>query len=227
MAEITLYGFCEAAVNQGDTAYVRGLGNDNSALGFSSSNSTYNNIKRTATARGLWIIEGTNVGLQESTPLNCVSIGTGTGGDIHTSNSFIFYQSGASTPTYPENGGITEDAASLNAGGFGGGFPNPEWMLNLRFDHSLSQVGCTDVQAWFSSSDATTPFTFAKMFICEIRSTGYTEWRRAHSDSKYSLADQTDTSYRHEFYIGISAVPSSEAVGHCGWGTFRASLTYA
>lgn len=194
-----------------------------SALGFSTGNGTFSNVKRTATARGMHAFEDATQGSQRSTPLNCLSVGTCSGSEVDTSHSWVFYRQGASTATYPGS-----DVGTFDPSGYDSGKPNVNWLIQMRFDHTLNTVGATDIEIWDSSSDAsTTPFTFAKGYFCEVTASGYQEWRRANPNNKLSLTNQTLPSYRHNFYIGYSLVPSSDAVGFCNWGRIRASITYS
>ena len=218
---IKFYGFQASHVTGGatDTAspyYVSSA----SALGYSTGNGGFSNVRRTATARGLHVFDNTDQDAIRSCSLCALSIGTVSGTVVNTSDTFVFYNEDVSTPSV--------DVTAFDAGGFTGGPPNRNWMLQMRFDHDLNQVGATDIQIWDSSSDAsTTYFTFAKGYFCEVTASGYQSWRRANPDNKFTLTPQTEVNYRHNFYIGYSLVPSSLAVGFCNWGRIRASITYS
>lgn len=221
---IKFYGFTETNVTGGATHtaspyYVSSA----SALGYSTNNDTFANVKRLATARGIHVFENTDQDSVRSSSLCALSVGTFSGIVVNTSYSYVFYNQDASTATYPGSG-----TDGFDSGGYDTDKPNVNWLLQMRFDHTLNTVGATDIQIWDSSSDAsTTPFTFAKGYFCEVTASGYQAWRRAHPNGKLDLTNQTLPSYRHNFYVGYSLVPSSDAVGFCNWGRIRTTITYS
>jgi hypothetical protein len=212
MATIALWGHRFSSTNPTNTINI----DTPNALGFGYNSSAWpNNIYLNATARFLTLTTGPGINTTKDKALNYISW------DGYTKYRWTFPTS-ANADTHQQG---TQSA--IAAGGWTVGSPACYQCLRVYFLHG-NAVNATPATIWVSSgAGGTVYYKFSSVLFMEVSATGSKNWRHSTPGDKMHLTPQPSTSTAHSWYIGMSIMPRSAAVGFCDWGYIQFSITYS
>ena len=206
MAEIYMFG------HTGDTSDSIYAFSSSSAIGFGYTSSAWpDKIYKDATARFLCVTTGVGVNATKTKGLNCIS--------WDGYDKFRYTSAGGS-------GQIGTESA-IDAGGWDVGSPKAYQTMRVYFTHD-NAVNATPAVVWISSGNSgTVEYTFSSVMIMEVSATGSQNWQQSKPTDKMHLTEYVNTDTAHSWYIGITVIPRSDAVGFNNDAYINYSITYS
>lgn len=210
MANVRIYGFHTAAVEEQNTALANGI---EALAGYSlafmdSSTAWPDTVPIDSTCRFSCVIDGATRFASKVRAVNSISIG----------------DYGSYYLTYTTSPGIS----SLNSigAGYTTGSPKPWECLEIYFEHGNS-VAVDPCEIWISSgSGGLYNYTLSSVWIMETSASGSQNWQVTKPSSKMNLTPH-ESATQHGWLIGLSMKPLVNESGFDATGYLQIDITYS